>query len=170
MKFLGLDTTRKRANIFIFDEERDLKYSLAMDENVKHSEGLFLYVEKALFECGMKIDDFDYYACVVGPGSFTGIRVGMATIKGFNKVAGKTIVPVNTFELLADSCKKSVILLNSTNTSCYYAKVVNRAIVETGVVLKEEILKSFEGFEMLVLKEEQNSINLEYNKIRVVET
>ena len=169
MRVFGLDTTRKSAKIFINDDEKNIDYTLTMDEKVKHSEGLFLYIEKALFETGFEIGDFDYLACVVGPGSFTGIRVGMSTIKGFNKAKNKKIVPINTFEILASTCKNSVVLLNSTNTSCYYAKIKNKSIVETGVVNKTDIVDKFQGFEFVLLKEEQNLIGVEYNNTRIID-
>jgi len=168
MKIFCLDTTRKRAVIQICNDEH-VNYTIAMDENVKHSEGLFLYIEKALFECKLEIKDFDYLACVVGPGSFTGIRVGMATIKGFNKVINKKIIPINTFEVLKKHVHNGVILLNSTNSSCYYAIIKSKEIAEAGVVNKEEIVNKFEKSNIFVLKEEQGLIGLEYNNIRVVE-
>ena len=169
MKIFCLDTTRRNAKIVIYDNENDIKSSIAVDENVKHSEGLFLYVEKILFENKINISDFDCFACIVGPGSFTGIRVGMSTIKGFNKVINRIILPINTFEMIAPSCKNSVILLNSTSTSCYYAVVKSRGIVETGVVNKDIMVDKFKGLELVVLAEEQNLINLSYDNIRVID-
>ena len=67
MKFLGLDTTRKVALLYIYDSENGLKKSIRMSENIKHSEGVFLFLEKALFDCKIGINDFDYYCGVVGP-------------------------------------------------------------------------------------------------------
>ena len=167
MKVFGLDTTRKIAKIFIDNDGKTSVFT--MDEKIKHSEGLFLYIEKSLFDCGLKFDDFDYLCSVVGPGSFTGIRVGMSTIKGINKVINKKIIPFNMFEVLSFKCKDSVILLNSTNTSCYYARVKHGEVLDTGVVDKNKIVENFNGLEFVVLKEEQNLIDLEYNNIRYVE-
>lgn len=169
MKIFGLDTTRKRARILVYDNETNYKKCIAIDENVKHSEGLFLYIEKLLFETKLKIVDFDYFSCIVGPGSFTGIRVGMSTIKGFNKVADKKVISLNTFELIAPTCKNSVVLLNSTATSCYYAKIKSKNIIETGVVNKSDILTQFNDMELVVLQEEQNVIDIAYDNIRVIE-
>ncbi|MBE5738262.1 MAG: tRNA (adenosine(37)-N6)-threonylcarbamoyltransferase complex dimerization subunit type 1 TsaB [Clostridiales bacterium] len=170
MKFFGIDTTRKIAKIFLYDSEEDKRYTLTMGDGVKHSEGLFLYIEKALFENKMDIKDFDYYACVIGPGSFTGIRVGMSTIKGFNQVAKKTVVPINTFEIFASKYKSGVVLLNSTNTSCYYAKIKGREIIDAGVVDKANIKDMLDKETVYILAEEQNIIQLEYDNIEVVDT
>lgn len=165
MKIFGIDTTRKVAKIFVFDDEKKLDYVLSMGDGVRHSEGLFLYVEKALLETGYNIGDFDYYSAVVGPGSFTGIRVGMATIKGFNKVAHKEIIGVNVFEIVCSRVKNGVFLLNSTSTMCYYAKIKNKKIIETDVVNKSDIASKFDGEKLFALREEQNALNLEYVNI-----
>ena len=170
MKIFGIDTTRKIAKIFIYDEENDKKYVLAMGDGVKHSEGLFLYIEKALFDNKMDINEFDYYSAVVGPGSFTGIRVGMSTIKGFNQIAHKKVIPVNTFEILSTTVKNGVVLLNSTSTSCYYAKIKSKEILEAGVIDKTKISETFAGSKVFILSEEQNVINIEYDNIEVVES
>ena len=169
MKIFGLDTTRKNAKVVIYDNESGYKSCITVDENVKHSEGLFLYIEKILFESKLKITDFDAFASIVGPGSFTGIRVGMSTIKGFNKVAKKDVFAINMFEMIAPSCKNSVVLLNSTATSCYYATIKNKSIIDTGVVAKTDLINQFSGLEWVVLKEEQNMIDLEYNNIRTID-
>lgn len=169
MKVLGLDTTRKIAKVFVFNKENNQELVLSLNENIKHSEGLFLYIEKILFETRFDIENFDYLACVVGPGSFTGIRVGMSTIKGFNKVINKQIVPINTFELFLPIVKNGIILLNSTSTSCYFAKIKNKQIVETGVVNKKDIKELVGDNKIYILREEQLVLGLEYNDIEVIE-
>jgi tRNA threonylcarbamoyl adenosine modification protein YeaZ len=169
MKVLGLDTTRKCANIFTFNTCNGDNVSLTkMNGEIKHSEGLFLYLEKVLFSNQASLKDYDYLACVVGPGSFTGIRVGMATIKGFNKAVKKTIVPINMFEVLLPEIKSGIIALNSTSTSVYYASVVNKKITETGVVEKSKLIDLLDGNTLLVLQDEQNDIGVEYNNYKVV--
>ena len=170
MKVLGIDTTRKCANIFCFDTSRLDEVSLTvMPRDIKHSEGLFLYLEKVILNNGLNINDIDYFVSIVGPGSFTGIRVGMSTIKGLNKVLNKVIVPINMFEILLPEIKNGVIALNSTSTSVYYAKVNNKIIVDTGVVAKADLIEMLDNKTLLVLKEEQNDIGVEYNNCKVVE-
>lgn len=165
MRIFGIDTTRKIAKIFVFDDEKKLNYILSMGDGVRHSEGLFLYIEKALLETGYEIRDFDCYSAIVGPGSFTGIRVGMSVIKGFNKVANKKIVGVNVFEVVCNRVKNGVFLLNSTSTMCYYAKIKNKKIVECDVVSKSDVATNFDGEKLFSLSEEQNALNLEYVNI-----
>ena len=119
-----------------------------------------MYIEKLLFDAKLTVKDLDCFACVVGPGSFTGIRVGMSTIKGFNKVVNKSIVSMNMFEILSGYVKNGVALLNSTNTSCYYAKISKKQIIETGVVDKSKIDEFAAGSDVYILAEEQNIITI----------
>lgn len=167
MKILGLDTTRKRAKIYL--QMEDKQYVLNMMENVKHSEGLFLYLEKALFENNLKVNDFDYFSAIVGPGSFTGIRVGMSVIKAFNQVANKKIVAVNMFEILKNEYRDSVILLNSTSTSCYYAEIKKCEIVGAGVIDKSEIAEKFASKNIVILDEEKELIGVALENVIIVD-
>ena len=170
MKVLGIDTTRKSANVFLFDtNDANLSCFLKMGNDIKHSEGLFLFVEKVLEDNNISLEEIDAFACVVGPGSFTGIRVGMSAIKGFNKVLNKSTVVLNSFDILLPEVKSGLIILNSTNTSCYYAKVEKSEIVDIGVVEKSKIIEMANCKEVVLLKEEQDMINLEYNNCKIVE-
>lgn len=169
MKALLIDTTRKNARIVVIDDEKKVHYVSHMDENVKHSEGLLLYIEKALSDTSMAIKDFDYLSAVVGPGSFTGIRVGMATIKGFNKVACKKILPLNTFEIVKNHVKNGVVILNSTSTAYYYAIIENKIIKNADVVDKVNIDSIANGKKVYYLLEEQNVLNLEYNNTEAID-
>ena len=166
MRVLGIDTTRKRAKIFILND--DIEYVENINENVKHSEGLFLYLEKALLENRLELKDFDCFAGMVGPGSFTGIRVGMSVIKGFNQVFHKKIIALNVFEVLSERIKTGVVLLNSTNSTCYFGEIKNSKIVNAGVIEKEQIKNRFDG-EIYILQEEQSSLDISYNNLNVIE-
>ncbi|MBQ7351589.1 MAG: tRNA (adenosine(37)-N6)-threonylcarbamoyltransferase complex dimerization subunit type 1 TsaB [Clostridia bacterium] len=170
MKILGIDTTRKKAIVFVLDtKDLSQKVVLEMGEDIKHSEGLFLYVEQAIEKSKIDLSEVDAFACVVGPGSFTGIRVGMSTIKGLKVVGNKPVISLNVFESMKDIAKDSLIVLNSTSTACYYALVKNNKISKAGVVEKFNISSVANGLPVLCLKEEQDLISSEYNNIRPVD-
>lgn len=170
MNILGIDTTRKNALVFMIDSDNVSHTKvLQTGENIKHSEGVFLYIEKLLLETGLEMKDVDAFACIVGPGSFTGIRVGMSVIKGFCKVYNKPVVSLNTFEVVSNAVKKGVVLLNSTNTSCYYAKIKASKIVDAGVVVKDQVKELSNNETVFVLEEEQLISSLEYNNIKVID-
>lgn len=75
-----------------------------LDANCKHSENLLLTLDEALNSCNKSLADNDVFAVVIGPGSFTGVRIASALVKGL--VAGeekKNILPLTTFQLMAYS-------------------------------------------------------------------
>lgn len=67
----------------------------------KHSETLFPLLERFLTDNSTAFEDIDMFGVVVGPGSFTGIRIGLAVVKMFGFVSGAKCVPVNSLEVLA---------------------------------------------------------------------
>lgn len=73
----------------------------APDCAMQHSVLLMDEVDKAFKEAGLTPSECDFFAAVTGPGSFTGIRIGIATAKGFAQGAGKPLLSVTSFELLA---------------------------------------------------------------------
>ena len=58
-------------------------------------------IDHVLRQAGLKISDIDVFAVAIGPGSFTGLRIGLSTVKGFSYATGKPIVSVPTLEALA---------------------------------------------------------------------
>ena len=66
-----------------------------------HSERLMPMVERLLTGAGLELDDLDGVVVSVGPGSFTGLRIGMATAKGLCVASEKPLVAVSTLEAIA---------------------------------------------------------------------
>ena len=58
-------------------------------------------IDHMLCDAGLSIRDIDAFGIVAGPGSFTGLRIGMATVKGFAQAMNKPVVPISTLEALA---------------------------------------------------------------------
>lgn len=137
MKILAVDTTRKSASIFLITEEFNIVKTLKDDE--KQSEFLMINIDKVLKENLLDLADFDVFGCVTGPGSFTGIRVGIATIKGFSYGLNKKSIGVNVFDIVKDSIKNGTFLLECTSSSCYFAEIKNGQVVNAGVVDKSEV-------------------------------
>lgn len=100
MNLLSLDTTSRDASIAVLrDEEIVLEYNFSSSDDL--SAMLVPSLEFLLRSLGMKGGDFDLYGAAVGPGLFTGIRVGLATLKGLVFAAAAPVVAVNTLEALA---------------------------------------------------------------------
>lgn len=100
MKVLAVDTSTMVSTCAVLDDEKILgEYSL--NQEVTHSENLVPMIKEMLDNLGLKASDIDLYGVATGPGSFTGLRIGIATVKSLAHVFDKPIVGVSTLEGLA---------------------------------------------------------------------
>lgn len=100
MKILSLDSTAIVSTVAICENEK-LLAQFTINNGNTHSETLLPMIEASLKVLKLTVDDIDVFACSAGPGSFTGVRIGAATIKGlaFNK--NKPCAPVSSLDALA---------------------------------------------------------------------
>ena len=98
--FLAVDTSSRYLTVLAVKGEKKVLRHLD-DCALKHSVVLMDEVDKALKEACLSPDECDFFAAVTGPGSFTGIRIGISAVKGFAVATGKPLVSVTAFELLA---------------------------------------------------------------------
>lgn len=99
MKILGIDTTTKRLCLGVYVDTKFYEYSLEVGRNL--SALLVPTIQRVISALGLKILDIDYFACGLGPGSFTGMRIGLATIKGLSVVKNKPVIGISTLDILA---------------------------------------------------------------------
>ncbi len=99
MKILSIDTSTKFLSLGISEEDKIYEYNLEL--SMQMSNLLSITIKRALDALGWQINDIDYLACGLGPGSFTGIRVGLATIKGLSWSLKKPIAGISTLDILA---------------------------------------------------------------------
>ena len=100
MKLLAVDTSGPVCGVAVLEEGKIL-YEGAAVNRLTHSVSLMPMVEEALNKCSTNISEIDLYAAVVGPGSFTGVRIGVSAVKGMAHGAGKPCVAVDALEALA---------------------------------------------------------------------
>jgi len=100
MYILGIETSTKTGSVAVVSDDGVIaQYSLNIE--VTHSERLMSTVDRVLKDTGLAIRDMDGYAVAIGPGSFTGLRIGLAAVKGLALVSGKPIATVPTLKALA---------------------------------------------------------------------
>lgn len=99
MKILGIDTTSKFLSLGASDGINIYEHNLEL--GVKQSALLVPIIKRVLEALQWRIGEIDYFACGLGPGSFTGMRVGIATIKGFGWSLKKPIVGISSLDILA---------------------------------------------------------------------
>jgi tRNA threonylcarbamoyladenosine biosynthesis protein TsaB len=100
MKILSIDSSAIAASVAVC-EDTTLLAEYTLNNGNTHSETILPMVESALKMLGLSVSDIDLFAVSNGPGSFTGVRIGTATVKGLAFGKGKPCVGVSTLEALA---------------------------------------------------------------------
>src|SRR4030042_3469951 len=101
MKILAIETSTMLGGIAIVDDLSGLIAEVRLNVKSTHSERLVTATDYVLKQAGLKVSDIDVFAVAIGPGSFTGLRIGLSTVKGFSYSTGLPIVSVPTLEALA---------------------------------------------------------------------
>ncbi len=100
MLIFGIDTCSAAATSAIFDGEKILAQTV-INHKKTHSQKIMPQIESLFSLSELNVSDIDYFASAVGPGSFTGVRIGVATVKGMAQALNKPCVSVSTLEALA---------------------------------------------------------------------
>lgn len=100
MYVLAFDTTAIAASVCLCDDDKLLCCTTLQNGNT-HSQTLLPMIEQALQQFSLTVTDIDLMACSVGPGSFTGVRIGVSTLKGLAFGRDLPCVGVSTLEALA---------------------------------------------------------------------
>jgi len=101
MRILAIETSTMLGGVAIMDGSEGLIVELRLNIKTTHSERLMAGISLALKRAGMQISDIDVFGVSIGPGSFTGLRIGLSTVKGFSYATGKPIVSIPTLEAFA---------------------------------------------------------------------
>ena len=95
---LAIETSGRTGGIALFRETLLGEVSLLS----KESYSAIIFKSLSFLEKNLKfsLEDLDYYAIDIGPGSFTGLRIGLSILKGLNLVSPKPVIPVSSLEVL----------------------------------------------------------------------
>lgn len=119
--FLAIDTSASYLTVIAKNRAGKIFTSYLPDCAMNHSVKLLETVENTLQNAGMVLSDFDFFACVTGAGSFTGIRIGIATVKGFCTATGKPALVVTSFDEIAYTTEKiKTLAIVSAGHDYYY--------------------------------------------------
>lgn len=99
---LGIDTSGSIASCAIM-RENELIAETTFVTKLTHSQVILPVVKRTLSDCGLTLSDIDLFAVAAGPGSYTGLRIGIAAVKGICAL-GKPCIGVSTLEALAQNC------------------------------------------------------------------
>lgn len=160
MLILGMDTTAVTASVAVVEiEDKVRTYSLFSVKNkLTHSETLMPMVKQALDMYGAKPSDLNLIAVSAGPGSFTGVRIGVATVKGLAFGLGKEMpcAAVSTLEALAENLAQQsgiVCPVMDARRSQFYNALFkdNQRLCKDRLITAEELKKLLETGEQVTL-------------------
>lgn len=124
MYLLGIESATPVAGIAVMQDDRLLSERF-INNRKTHSGHLLPMIKEAVMEAGIKINDIDAIAVSSGPGSFTGLRIGMSTAKSLAQVLEVPLVGISTLDALAHPLRGSVNLvcpvLNARKNEVYTA-------------------------------------------------
>lgn len=102
MKILYIETSSKNCSVAISDDEKLLCLTEEVSENYKQSESLHTFVEWALEGAGISMKDIEMVSLGKGPGSYTGLRIGAASAKGFCYGLKVPLIAINSLESMIE--------------------------------------------------------------------
>lgn len=150
MLVLGIDTTTKIASVGLYDDKKGFLGEINLFVKTNHSNVIMSMVDNLFKMTKFNINDVDKIAVSIGPGSFTGIRIGVAIAKGLAFGSKKTIAGINELDMIANlaNSKGTVVALLDARKKRVYS-----AIYRDG----EKIVKDEVGELSLVLEKFKNS-------------
>lgn len=159
VRILAVDSSSITGSVALCQGESLVAESL-LNVRSTHSEKLLKQIDLLLGEADWKLEDLDLLAVVTGPGSFTGLRIGIATIKGLAQVLNKPVVSISSLQAIAMNLPLSPVpicaFLDARKKEIYSQMFewhpVNGpvAIGEPSVLPPERLLKELEGEVSLV--------------------
>jgi tRNA threonylcarbamoyladenosine biosynthesis protein TsaB len=121
---LALDASHMTGSVAV-TRGRNILHEIIFDASDTHSATLMPAVERCLAEAETGIRDIELFVTVIGPGSFTGLRIGLATVKGFAAVGRRPVAAVGSLEMAAavagDAAALAVPLIDARRGEVYSA-------------------------------------------------
>ena len=148
MKILAIDTSTTHSSCAVMDDN-NIVGDFSINQSMSHNEILLVMVDEMLKKLNIDIEDIDLFVAVTGPGSFTGIRIGVTVVKALAMALNKPIVAVNTLEALSFgvfSDKKKIPLIDARGERVYYGVyegVNNKNIIPPALLTIDELLEEF---------------------------
>jgi tRNA threonylcarbamoyladenosine biosynthesis protein TsaB len=153
---LAIETATRAGGVAVARGEEVLA-SIAGDASVSHSTNLLEMVEEALRNAGATLAVVDLFAVAVGPGSFTGLRIGLATAKAFATHLNREVVGVSTLAAVAHASKVTgniVALLPAGRGEVFAQRFTVREGTLTMIddaqhLSPDRVIKKYDGLEAL---------------------
>ncbi len=123
MKILAIDTATLSCSVALVNDDRLLAENTLVNDQT-HSKHIMVLIQQVLDMSGVSVSDVDGFAATHGPGTFTGLRIGMSTVKGLAEAGDKPIVGVSSLAALAWQADPSALicpLIDARRKEVYFA-------------------------------------------------
>ena len=141
-KFLAVDTAAAHLTVLACGKKTSIRFV----ENCALRQSVMLMgeVESAMEEAELAPAECDFFCAVTGPGSFTGIRIGISAAKGFALAEGKPLLPLTSFELIAYNvdCEDFFAVVDAAHGHSYACRFTGGAPGAPAYVSDEELVAS----------------------------
>ena len=136
MKILSVSTATNHLSVALNDGQQVIVEKNEQDER-NHSEHLDPLIDEILKDNNLTLKDIDRFAVAIGPGSYTGLRIGITTVKMFASILSKEVVGISTLQALAKGVKEEALVitgLDARNNNYFAAGYLSRD-VQQNVIL-----------------------------------
>lgn len=137
MKILAIETTGKYGSASVINEEGKV-WSVESREEMNHLRGIISLIDEALGSAGISKDELTHIAASIGPGSFTGIRIGVTTARTMAQVLGIPCIAVSSIRSLAEGALPEAV----SSGALYVAPIINARRHQTYSALYEAVYTS----------------------------
>jgi tRNA threonylcarbamoyl adenosine modification protein YeaZ len=166
MKYLAIDSAQAQMGIVLKNGER--VYEKRESNDRRASEVLLSDIDELLDKAGLTLNDMDFFAVITGPGSFTGLRIGVNTVKSFAYVLDKKIVAVTSLEKLAYNSKKErvCVVIKAYADYCIMAEFDNdkKELSAPECLTYEEMNNILQSKKMEIIADEESKSRLKGTK------
>lgn len=140
MNYLAVDTSGKHLTVLLKKDGQVYEF-FDKDCGVFHSVKIMLEIENILARAKMRLSDVDFFACTVGAGSFTGIRIGVSTIKALAFANNKPILRITSFDTLAynKDSERVLAVIDAKHNGYYVCPYVDGVAGVAEYVLKDRL-------------------------------
>ena len=160
MNILAIDTSGNHLSIVVFYNDKIFS-SYNENINLKHSVTLLPELESMLDTHGVSLSEIDVFCSVIGPGSFTGIRIGVSTVKALAYSLNKKVLSVTSFDVLAyNKPNAKVLALIDAKHGHYYAcGYDNLEVVLPPCYISESEVESLSSEYLLIKDSDEDKLN-----------
>jgi len=167
---LCLETSTKVCSVALGQKGKLLALKESLDEKHSHAENLTLYIEDVCSKAKISLKDISAVAVSKGPGSFTGLRIGVSTAKGLCYALNKPLIAINSLEVMAlgqtfPADRQSVRAESRAQISNLYCPMIDAKRMEVYCAVYDENLNEIKKTSAEIIDENSFSDLLQKNKI-----